>query len=149
MWARECVCECVCVCVCVCVCARTKSLPVIRLWAIRPGFRFPEGVVLLFPETVHTSSGALRASCSVCAEGSFCRVKRWRVELTITGSRAEVKNGWGYSSTFPIRLHGLHWYNCILTNLTFRGLCIVVYSYKKPTRCTNFSNLFWNRNQDP
>jgi len=30
-------------------------------------------------------------------------------------------------------------------NLIFKGPCIVVYSYNKPTRCTNFSNLFWNR----
>ena len=30
-------------------------------------------------------------------------------------------------------------------NLTFRGPCIVVYSYNKPTRCKNLSNLFCNR----
>ena len=27
-------------------------------------------------------------------------------------------------------------------DLRFRRPCIVIYSYKKPTRCTNFSNLF-------
>ena len=31
-------------------------------------------------------------------------------------------------------------------NLTFGRPCIVIYSYKKPTRCTNFSNLFLKQN---
>ena len=29
---------------------------------------------------------------------------------------------------------------------TFRGPCIVIYSYNKPTTCTNFSNLFLEQN---
>ena len=37
-------------------------------------------------------------------------------------------------------------YKVIYLNLTFRGPCIVIYILIiKPTRCTNFSNYFWNR----
>ena len=37
------------------------------------------------------------------------------------------------------------WKTIRTTNLTFMWPCIVINSYNKtPTRCTNFSNLFWN-----
>jgi len=39
-------------------------------------------------------------------------------------------------------LDSSHLYQTNLSILTFRGPCIVIYSYNKQMRCTNFPNLF-------
>jgi hypothetical protein len=57
---------------------------------------------------VQTGSGAHPASCPVGVRGSFPGVKRQGCETDLSPpSSAEVKNAWSYTSTSPIRLHGV------------------------------------------
>jgi hypothetical protein len=76
-------------------------------WSSR--VRFPAGAGnFSLHHRVQNSSGAHTASYPMGTRGSFPGVKRLGREADHSSpSNAEVKNEWSYTSTPPIRLHGV------------------------------------------
>jgi hypothetical protein len=73
------------------------------------GVRIPVGAGnISLHHHVQTDSGARLASYPLDTQGSFLRDKAAVRESDHSpSSRAEVKNGWRYTSTPPIRLRGV------------------------------------------